>query len=180
MMKAMRTSPSSIQRILLVALSVACWTFGLAAIGNDDQPPDTSTARPSPTDSRGLVRAKPEAGPFVETPHGFMAPYTETIPGTDASFEMIPVPGGKFLMGSPEDEEARSESEGPQVEIEVPPFWIGRTEVTWAEYKPFMAAYDQLKSIAELRAYVNYEFKDDARRAQQQKVLAALARLPAL
>jgi len=86
----------------------------------------------------GLVREKPEDGPAIATDQGYMVPYTETIPGTEVSFEMVPIPGGKFLMGSPPDEEHREEDEGPQVEIEVPPMWVGKHEVTWQEYKLFM------------------------------------------
>ena len=32
----------------------------------------------------------------------------EKIPGTDVTFEMIPIPGGEFLMGSPATEAHRS------------------------------------------------------------------------
>ena len=34
-----------------------------------------------------------------------MKPYVETIPGTDLKFEMVPIPGGTFVMGSPASEE---------------------------------------------------------------------------
>jgi len=70
-----------------------------------------------------------------------MVPYDETIPGTPARFRMIPVPGGTFRMGSPAGEVDRSTDEGPQVEVRVEPFWMGRCEVTWAEYKQYMAAF---------------------------------------
>ena len=43
-----------------------------------------------------------------------MKPYTEEIPGTGLKFDMVPIPGGTFLMGSPEDEEGRQDDEGPQ------------------------------------------------------------------
>ena len=33
-----------------------------------------------------------------------MVPYMVTIPGTDVSFTMQPIPGGKFKLGSPESE----------------------------------------------------------------------------
>ena len=33
--------------------------------------------------------------------------YTETIPGTDVNFEMVPIPGGTFMMGSPASEGKR-------------------------------------------------------------------------
>jgi len=64
-----------------------------------------------------------------------MKPYKEEITGTDITFEMIPIPGGKFTMGSPEDEKDRKENEGPQHEVEIEPFWMGRCEVTWSEYE---------------------------------------------
>jgi formylglycine-generating enzyme required for sulfatase activity len=76
-----------------------------------------------------------------------MVPYTETLPGTDITFEMIPVPGGQLLMGSPESEADRAADEGPQVRIKVEPFWIAKCEVTWVEYKSFMALYDAFKKL---------------------------------
>ncbi len=99
----------------------------------------------------GLVKEKPAEGFYVETEQGFMVPYTETIPGTDVKFEMVPIPGGKFKMGSPESEEGRAENEGPQFEVIVEPFWMGKYEVTWSEYKQFMALYDAFKDFSMLR-----------------------------
>jgi formylglycine-generating enzyme required for sulfatase activity len=66
-----------------------------------------------------------------------MEPYTEVIEGSSATFDMVPIPGGEFLMGSPEDEEGRNDDEGPQVEVEIEPFWMGVHEVTWDEYAEF-------------------------------------------
>jgi len=81
-------------------------------------------------------------GPFVQVPGGWMTPYEETIPGTEATFLMIPIPGGTFRMGSPADEEGRGADEGPAFEVAVPPFWMGQHEVSWAEYKRYMATCD--------------------------------------
>ena len=66
-----------------------------------------------------------------------MKPYVETIPGTDVRFEMLPIPGGTYTMGSPTSEPKRSEDEGPQHEVTLRPFWMGKTEVTWDEYDLF-------------------------------------------
>jgi formylglycine-generating enzyme required for sulfatase activity len=60
--------------------------------------------------------------------------YTQEIPGTKVSFEMIAVPGGSFLMGSPDSEPGRKPDEGPQHPVTVRPFWMGKCEVTWDEY----------------------------------------------
>ncbi|MDR3182439.1 MAG: formylglycine-generating enzyme family protein [Planctomycetaceae bacterium] len=66
-----------------------------------------------------------------------MKPYEETIPGSDQKFKMIPVKGGKFLLGSPDDEEGRAEDESPQHEVSVEPFWIEEHETTWKEFEQF-------------------------------------------
>ena len=67
-----------------------------------------------------------------------MKRYTESIPGTRITFDMIPIPSGTYTMGSPDSEADRKPDEGPQVEIELPPFWMGKCEVTWNEYELFM------------------------------------------
>lgn len=61
-------------------------------------------------------------------------PYTETIPGTTIEFEMIPVPAGSVTVETPD---------GPQ-EVEVDPFWIGKTEIPWDAYDVYV--YDLDKS----------------------------------
>jgi formylglycine-generating enzyme required for sulfatase activity len=61
---------------------------------------------------------------------------------------MTPIPGGKFLLGSPAGEEGRKEDEGPQIEVEVSPFWMGTYEVTWAEYKEYMKMHDLFKKLS--------------------------------
>lgn len=71
-----------------------------------------------------------------------MKPYVETIPGAEISFEMIPIPGGKFTIGSPETEPKRSPDEGPRREIKIAPFWMGKCEVTWDEYDNFAFSKD--------------------------------------
>jgi len=67
-----------------------------------------------------------------------MKPYDSKVPRTDAPFSMVPIKGGEVLMGSPESEADRSEDEGPQVKVKIKPFWMGKYEVTWDEYEPFM------------------------------------------
>ncbi len=71
-----------------------------------------------------------------------MKSYIEVVEQADAKFTMLPIPGGKFLMGSPEDEEGRLEDEGPQREVEVSPFWMSETEVTWDIYDVWMSDLD--------------------------------------
>ncbi len=74
-----------------------------------------------------------------------MKAYTERISGTDLAIEMVPVPSGTFTMGSPPDGKYHEKDEGPQFKVEMHAFWIGKYEVTWADYKAFMNAYHQLR-----------------------------------
>lgn len=98
-------------------------------------------------DIPGLVREKPASGRFVETDRGYMVPYTVTIPGSDVTFEMLPIPGGTFWMGSPDSDPHGQPSERPPIRVTVEPFWMAKTEVTWAEYKQFMALYQVFKKF---------------------------------
>ena len=63
--------------------------------------------------------------------------FTEMIPESPVSFNMIAIPGGTFTMGSPEDEPFRKEDEGPVKDVELSPFFMGEIEVTWDEYLAF-------------------------------------------
>jgi formylglycine-generating enzyme required for sulfatase activity len=84
-----------------------------------------------------------------------MVPYKQQIPGTKVSFEMVPIPGGSFELGSPTTETGHKPDEHPQVPIDVEPFWMGKFEVTQAEYRTYMECYqifraDQRKRRTEL------------------------------
>ncbi len=67
-----------------------------------------------------------------------MADYSAKVPKTGAAYHMVAIRGGEFLMGSPSSEPNRQENEGPQVKVKVEPFWMGKYEVTWDEYEPYM------------------------------------------
>lgn len=78
---------------------------------------------------------------FLEpgAPEGF-ADFTEQIPGTSVSFNMVAVPGGTFRMGSPESEGYRRADEGPVHDVTVTSFWMARVEVTWDEFEAWYSA----------------------------------------
>lgn len=55
--------------------------------------------------------------------------------GKGLTMEFVRVPAGRFVMGSPAHEAERDESEGPQHTVTfAKPFWIGRCEVTQAQW----------------------------------------------
>jgi len=66
--------------------------------------------------------------------------YTETVSQyldgrmVRVTFDMVAVPEGEFVMGSPDSEADRKKDEGPQVKVRLKPFWIGRCEVSWDEF----------------------------------------------
>src|SRR5437867_7913593 len=86
----------------------------------------------TPAGDGRAVEERSQAG----TP-GNLASYTETIPGTAVSFDMIAIPGGSFAMGSPDSEPGRKDDEGPEHKVTLNPFWIGKTEITWDEYEQY-------------------------------------------
>ncbi len=96
--------------------------------------PDASAAPPVPP--------VPNAD-AVATSEAEMKPYSEALEHTEVSFEMVPIPGGKFQMGSPESEAERKDDEGPQHTVEIAPFWMGKHEVTWDEYDIWTDQMDQ-------------------------------------
>jgi formylglycine-generating enzyme len=63
--------------------------------------------------------------------------YTEYIPGTAVSFKMMAVPGGRFLLGSPDGEPFRNTDEGPVRETVIDSVFFAEVEVTWDEYLAF-------------------------------------------
>jgi len=63
--------------------------------------------------------------------------FTEQIPRSAVSFEMIAIPGGTFQMGSPEKEPFRKPDEGPVHKVTLSPFFMSETEVTWDMYWEF-------------------------------------------
>jgi formylglycine-generating enzyme required for sulfatase activity len=54
--------------------------------------------------------------------------------------EMVAVPAGQFMMGTPESEEGRSDNEPAPRAVSVAAFALGRTPVTRAEYGAFVRA----------------------------------------
>ncbi|MEO0869017.1 MAG: formylglycine-generating enzyme family protein, partial [Cyanobacteria bacterium J06642_11] len=63
--------------------------------------------------------------------------------GSGVVLDMVHIPAGDFLMGSPKNEALRSESEGPQHRVQVPAFYMGKYPVTQAQWQ----AVAQLKKV---------------------------------
>ena len=50
------------------------------------------------------------------------------------SIEMAAIPGGTYLMGTPDSEKGREPNEGPQHPVTIQPFWMAKYETTWELY----------------------------------------------
>jgi len=75
---------------------------------------------------------------LVITRHRKTAEYFIEPLGNGIGLEMVRIPGGTFLMGSPEDELDRGNSEGPQHVVTVPTFFLAKFPVTQAQYVAVM------------------------------------------
>ncbi|MTJ21889.1 SUMF1/EgtB/PvdOfamily nonheme iron enzyme [Dolichospermum sp. UHCC 0352] len=60
--------------------------------------------------------------------------FTEDL-GNGVTLDMVEIPGGTFIMGSPESEAQRRSNEGPQHQVTVPSFYMGKYELTQAQYQ---------------------------------------------
>ncbi len=98
-------------------------------------------------------------------------PSTPQPPPTDPALgiQWVWVEGGKFMMGSPDDEEGREDDEGPLHEVELSGFWMSATEVTNAQYNAFLkamedrggAVWDRVKESGANHPDLGSEFKGD-------------------
>ena len=63
--------------------------------------------------------------------------YTQIIPGSNQTYALVAIPGGKFLMGSSASEKGHKPDESPQHGVTIEPFYMGTYEVTWDLYDLF-------------------------------------------
>jgi formylglycine-generating enzyme required for sulfatase activity len=118
----------------MMRFAIALWTgFALAGGGAQEKVyPDMPAGSPPVLAVEGADASSA----------GEMRAYTDRIEGTGVTFDLLPIPGGRFEMGSQPGEPGRKRSEGPRREVEISPFWMGRCEVTWDEYRLFMMKLD--------------------------------------
>ncbi len=93
------------------------------------------TSTPSPQPPPQVVAA---SAPRGEPPAQHFKTWKEPVTG----IEFVWVPGGCFLMGSPQKEEGRGQDEGPVHEVCVDGFWMGRHEVTNRQFRKFQRDHD--------------------------------------
>ncbi|MEG4106055.1 bifunctional serine/threonine-protein kinase/formylglycine-generating enzyme family protein [Microcoleus sp. S13_C5] len=58
--------------------------------------------------------------------------------GSGAILDMVAIPGGRFVMGSPNTEAGRSNNEGPQRTVNISPFFMGKYPITQEQWEVVM------------------------------------------
>lgn len=78
--------------------------------------------------------------------------YTETLK-TGAQFKMLPVQGGSFTW--------QGRELGDKLEVTLSPFWMGKTEVTWEEYEPFMLSQIPRQKDGQVLDFMREQIEND-------------------
>ncbi|MEI7645832.1 MAG: SUMF1/EgtB/PvdO family nonheme iron enzyme [Chloroflexales bacterium] len=151
---AKRSSPLPI--FVGVGLVVLVAVLALIFVGRGGQtavqPTTVAAITAQPTDAP-IVAVLPTTEPTTPPPTTVPTAVPTTVP-TDALIplpdwvpEVVEVPAGSFLMGSTDQQIADEVSQGadssiadekPQHTLTLPTYWIGKTEVTNAQFRPFV------------------------------------------
>jgi len=99
-----------------------------------------------------LASQKDPAKKYIET--------VKTQSGEKLSFEMVLIPAGSFLMGSPAGQFGRSDNEGPQHQVRLEPFYLCTTETT---LELFLAYYQE--TVSAKKDFIETE---QAKKAEEQ------------
>ncbi len=67
-----------------------------------------------------------------------LAKYLTAKLGNEVTMDFVSIPDGRFLMGSPDTEKGRYDRESPQRWVKVPPFLMGKYQVTQAQWQAVM------------------------------------------
>jgi formylglycine-generating enzyme required for sulfatase activity len=126
----------------------------LAKQEEDRRRAEAAAAEKRRADEEAAARAKAETDARVRAEAARREPALSVVPGSGQSFrdrladgsecafcpEMVVVPAGSFMMGSPESEAERRSAEGPQRRVTIAkPFAVGKFEVTFAEWDACVA-----------------------------------------
>ncbi len=104
----------------------------------------------------GKITANPDPSPDG------MEAYSESVPlAEDATIDLIPIPGGKFDIGSADSEPSHQPDESPVRQITIEPFWMAKLETTWNLYRPYMENGDARNKDGTLNRDSNLTTSED-------------------
>jgi formylglycine-generating enzyme required for sulfatase activity len=111
--------------VVLLFFAVQEWPFGDVAVVPPTATPTATITPPAAPTTAPITTTAPGDPAVVELPNG-------------VTMEFVAVPAGPFLMGSSDDDELADDDEKPQHELTLDTYWIGKTEVTNAQFRPFV------------------------------------------
>jgi len=120
-----------------------CTIFGIAFALAEDKPKLAGSVLAVPKDPEVVRKVDMPAKNFTQSVEGTIRvpdpeePNNEqkvTFVKSKATFDMVYIPEGEYMMGSPENEKGREAHEGPQHKVKVKAFWMAKVETTWDLY----------------------------------------------
>jgi formylglycine-generating enzyme required for sulfatase activity len=115
--------------------------------------PQTPSPKPSPKPAPQTPKPQPSSnalksftfetvtvnstGQIANRRQGKAQAFIENM-GNGITLDMVAIPGGSFVMGSPDTEAGRSSYEGPQRTVNMPAFFMGKYEITQEQYQAVM------------------------------------------
>ncbi|MEG3988013.1 SUMF1/EgtB/PvdO family nonheme iron enzyme [Microcoleus sp. S28C3] len=99
--------------------------------------PETPTPQPSSNALKSFTFETVtvnSTGQIASRSQGQARVFIENV-GNGVTLDMVAIPGGNFVMGSPNTEAGRSDDEGPQGTVNIPAFFMGKYEVTQEQYQ---------------------------------------------
>jgi eukaryotic-like serine/threonine-protein kinase len=135
----------STRRIFLKSASLIFGTFTIAVVGqklfsrNKNQISTPKIIIPSSNlqTFNFEVVTTDATGNIINRRNASAKYFTEDL-GNGVFLEMVEIPGGTFIMGSPASEAERRLNESPQHQVTVPSFYMGKYELTQAQYQAIM------------------------------------------
>ena len=104
-----------------------------------------------------------QKGEIVERDSNKQAKFFKEDLGNGANLEMVYIPGGKFLRGTEDEEierlknnfkDKRFRSEEPQLQVTLQPFFMGKFQVTQAQWKV-------IASLSKVEQDLEHEYRDN-------------------
>jgi sulfatase-modifying factor enzyme 1 len=87
--------------------------------------------------------ASVDEGGVRKAPERYSAAMFTEVLGLGAGLDMLSIPEGSYMVGSPSDEPERQPNEGPQHPVTVTAFFIGASPVTQAQWAAVVLAHSE-------------------------------------
>ena len=117
--------------VLLAASLIALLVWWVLKIGSGSPRPPGDL----PSNTLGFVTVTLDSNGKETSRRTLQAEYFAEDIGGGVSIEMVKIPSGEFLMGSPPKEAERDTDVGPQHKVNVSEFYMGRFEVTREQWR---------------------------------------------